>query len=258
VKTNGTTGESRCHSAPHQLDVNPPRICEHVMSRSQRSLRCWANRCKYRSLEKMTEFLPYDPGILPSAPPPRPGDTISVRLDGLPPYKDEHFSIRNPRHKIHARFMALRQGAIQAMSGRAPYRGAIGLDFVMHTPEFEKNRTLTDYMGGIMDALDGSHGAQFTYLPVVYEDDCQVCDGRNQFRPSTNRFYEITVQFLPETVDGEQSPRLSPERRAGVQVEDQLVQGAVQSGGASVTHPTLLRSRLTSGAPPGLEKEGES
>ncbi len=144
----------------------------------------------------MNEFLPYHPGVIPSSPPPSVGEAISLRLDGLPPYKDEHFSIRNIRHKIHSRFTALRQAAIEAMSGRAPYRRAVGLDLVMHAPKFEKNRTLLDYMGGIMDTLDGSHGYTFTYLPVVYEDDCQVADGRSRFHPSTSEFYELIIRFL--------------------------------------------------------------
>ena len=91
---------------------------------------------------------------------------------------------------------------------------AVGLDLVMHAPKFEKNRTLIDYMGGIMDSLDGSHGCEFTYLPVVYEDDCQVAVGRSQFRPSTGEFYEITIHFLPETIEGEPTPLSFPERRA--------------------------------------------
>ena len=156
---------------------------------------------------EMNDFLPYDPGVLPTAPAPSAGETISLRLDGLPPYKDEHFSICNTRHRIHSRFAALRKAAIQAMCGRAPYRGAVDLDLDMHAPEFEKNRRLVDYMGGVMDALDGSHGVEFTYLPVVYEDDCQVASGRNQFHPSTSEFYKLTIHFLPETSEGEQSPR---------------------------------------------------
>lgn len=157
-----------------------------------------------RSPKKMSEFMPYDAGVLPSAPPPSAGGTISIRLDGLPPYKDEHFSIQNSQHEIHSRFVGLRQGAIQAMFGRAPYRGPVAIEFVMHAPECEKNRTLTDYMGGIMDTLDGSHGVEFTYLPVVYEDDCQVCNGRSQFLPSTVTFYEITIRFLSEPMNDEQ------------------------------------------------------
>lgn len=165
-------------------------------------------------MNKMNEFLPYDQGVLPSAPAPSAGETVSLRLDGMPPYKDEHFSIRNTRHKIYSRFTALRQAAIQAMSGRAPYRGAVGLDLVMHAPEFEKNRTLTDYIAGIMDTLDGSHGVGFTYLPVAYEDDCQVAAGRSQFHPSTCEFYELTIRFLSEISKGEQSPAPDSERRA--------------------------------------------
>ena len=144
----------------------------------------------------MNEFLPYDPGALPSAPPPSAGEVISVLLDGLPPFKDEHFSIRNTRHKIHSRFIGLRQAAIRAMSGRAPYRSAVGLDFVMHALELEKNRTLNDYMGGIMDTLDGSHGRVFTCLPVVYEDDCQVADGSSRFQSTLREFYELTIRFV--------------------------------------------------------------
>lgn len=124
--------------------------------------------------------LPYDPGVLPTEPPPKPGDTLSMTIEGLPPYKDTHASIRNPKHKIHVRFVALRRFAIEAMAGRACYRGAIRLDFEMRAPEFEANRSLVDYTGGIMDTLDGSHGLSFTYLPIVYEDDCQVCSGMTQ------------------------------------------------------------------------------
>jgi hypothetical protein len=90
------------------------------------------------------------------------------------------------------------------MAGRAPYRGPVAIEFVMHAPECEKNRTPTDYMGGIMDTLDGSHGVEFTYLPIAYEDDCQVCDGRSQFLSSTVTFYEITIRFLSEPMNDEQ------------------------------------------------------
>jgi hypothetical protein len=61
-----------------------------------------------------------------------------------------------------------------------PYQGAIRLDFVMHAPEFEPKKTLMDYAGGISDTLDGSHGTTFTYLPIVYEDDCQISDGHSR------------------------------------------------------------------------------
>ena len=153
----------------------------------------------------MNKYLPYDPGVLPSAAAPAAGDTLSLRLNGLPPYKDKHFSIRNTRHKIHSRFAALRSATIEAMAGRAPYRGAVGVDLDMHAPAFEKNRSLTDYMGGVMDTLDGSHGVEFTYLPVVYEDDCQVATGRNRLHHSEEVFYTLTIHFLSQTLEGEQN-----------------------------------------------------
>jgi len=99
---------------------------------------------------------------------------MSLRLDGFPPYKDLRFSIRNVRHKANDRFVALRLAAIQAMGGRAAYRGSVGLALHMNAPGYEKNKILLDYVAGVMDSLDGSHGAEFTYLPVVYEDDCKV------------------------------------------------------------------------------------
>lgn len=151
----------------------------------------------------MSEHLPYDPGVLPTKPPPSTGQSLSVRVKGLPPYKDEHFSIRNPRHKIHARFQTLRKAAIIAMAGRAPYRGAVQLDLVMQAPRFERGKHLLDYAGGILDTLDGSHGVEFTYLPIVYEDDCQVAGGRHQFQEAVEEWYELTITFLPQTNDGE-------------------------------------------------------
>ena len=154
----------------------------------------------------MKGFLPYDPGVIPTAPPPRAGDSILLHVEGLPPFKDWHFSVRNPRHRIHSRFMVLRQAALKAMGARAPYRGPIRLDFVMNAPEFEPKKKLLDYADGIQDTLDGSHGTQFTYLPIVYEDDCQVCVGENIFRQSTEIFYEIRIQFMSDTGDGEQAP----------------------------------------------------
>jgi hypothetical protein len=122
-------------------------------------------------------------------------------VDGFPPYKDEHFSIRNPRHKIYHRFKALRHAAIRVMNGHAPYRGPVKLEFDLHAPAFEPRRVLLDYIGGIQDTLDGSHGAEFTYLPVVYEDDCQVCVASSTLIRDSTVFYQLRITFLGDTVD---------------------------------------------------------
>jgi len=47
-----------------------------------------------------------------------------------------------------------------------------------------------------MDTLDGSSGVHFTYLPIVYEDDCQVSDGRTKFIRAESPRYELKVTFL--------------------------------------------------------------
>lgn len=36
------------------------------------------------------------------------------------------------------------------------------------------HRPLLDYVSGIEDTLDGSHGPTFTYTPIAYQDDCQI------------------------------------------------------------------------------------
>ena len=93
------------------------------------------------------------------------------------------------------------------MAGRAPYRGPIHLDFEMHALEYEKNRVLGDYGGGIEDTFDGSHGPGFTYLPIVFEDDCQVAVARSVFRQDEDVFYEIAIEFLPSIANGEESDK---------------------------------------------------
>ena len=127
------------------------------------------------------EILPYDPGVLPTLPAPSAGDRIAFRVAGLPPYKDISQSIRNTSHPRYTSFVAIRNAATAAMNRRAWSFGPIKLDLTIHAPAMHPNRRLVDYMGGVMDTLDGSSGSTFTYLPIVFEDDCQVCDGANRF-----------------------------------------------------------------------------
>jgi len=63
-------------------------------------------------------------------------------------------------------------------------------------PEFEPEVRLCDYGAGILDTLDGSHGFCFTYLPIVFQDDCQVVSYEGQFRISANIGYIVNVKFL--------------------------------------------------------------
>ena len=136
-----------------------------------------------------------NPGVLPTKPAPAAGETIALRLDGLPSFKEIHRSIRNPKHPRYNAFMRLREAAIVAMAGRECYSGPIAMDFSLHAPRLE--RRLLDYVAGIEDTLDGSHGPNFTYLPIVYQDDCQICDLRSQFVSSPQTFYTVSITFLP-------------------------------------------------------------
>ena len=142
------------------------------------------------------EVLPYAPGVLPTLPAPTVGERISIRVDGLPPYKDVSHSIRNVTHPRYESFIALRGAATAAMKSRAWYFGPIRLDLTIYAPSLHPRRALTDYMAGVMDTLGGSSGFTFTYLPIVFEDDCQVCAGASSFAESDDEYYEIQIEFM--------------------------------------------------------------
>jgi hypothetical protein len=135
-----------------------------------------------------------DPGPLPTLPPPMPGEKICFVVPGFPPHKDLHFSIRNPKHRRYQRFVDLRSAAIAAMAGKAWYLGPVGLTLKILTPAME--HSLGDFSGGIADTLDGSHGPSFTYLPIVYQDDCQIVQMRLSQEHSVDASYELVIDFL--------------------------------------------------------------
>ena len=138
-----------------------------------------------------------DPGPLPYRPQPAAGENVYFKVLGHPPDKDVHFSIRNPRHRRHDRFKQLRDAAIVAMDGRARYSGPVELNVTIFAPTLD--HSLVDYLGGIMDTLDGGHGPSFTYLPVVYQDDCQVVSSKFGFRVAQQPSYTVEIIFLAES-----------------------------------------------------------
>lgn len=131
---------------------------------------------------------------MPTRQPPASGDVVVIECEGQPPPKDIRASIRNASHPHHARFAHLRERAIAAMGGRRWSDGAIRLDVTMRAPELD--RSIDDYTGGIEDTLDGSHGLTFTFLPICFQDDCQVCDGRSRFVHDDTASYTVRVEFL--------------------------------------------------------------
>ncbi len=163
-----------------------------------------------KNTRKSTTLFP-DPGPLPTRASPQAGVTIRIKVAGLPPDKDETFSIRNPRHRRHQRFMDLRRAAIATMKGRKRYLGPIELNLKIYAPRLERSKAA--YLGGIFDTLDGSHGFTFTYLPIVYEDDWQVFKSRIQHIVAPQASYEISVRFLKHGW----KPRISKELREKLQ-----------------------------------------
>lgn len=147
-------------------------------------------------------MLAYDPGKLPELPAPNPGEKIALSLDGPPPYKSQRQSLRNPGSRCYPAFVALRKAAASAMAGRAWYSGPVRADVTIFAPSLPPGRDLGDYVGGIMDTLDGSHGFTFTYLPIVFEDDCQISGGSARLAHSSNSRYEVVFTFLPEGSNG--------------------------------------------------------
>lgn len=143
-----------------------------------------------------SKYLPYDPGVLPTKPAPRPGETVTIEVSGFPPYKDRHRSIRNTAHPRYEAFVALRRAATTAMRGRAWYFGPIRMNLTIFAPALHAGRNRADYDGGVMDTLDGSSGGTFTYLPIVFEDDGQVCSGSFEWVKSDNPSYRIVITFL--------------------------------------------------------------
>jgi hypothetical protein len=92
--------------------------------------------------------------------------------------------------------MILRHAANKAMAGKAWTFGPVGLDLTICAPQLAPGYTLVDYLGGVMDTLDGSSGYTFTFLPIVYEDDCQVVISNTRFVQSESVHYTLRVTFL--------------------------------------------------------------
>lgn len=119
---------------------------------------------------------------------------MRIEVEGYPAPKDVHFSIRNPRHRDHARFRRLREEATKVMAGRRWYDGPVRMEFTLYAPKLDKR--LLDYVAGVEDTLDGSHGCEFTYLPIVYQDDCQICSIEYRFVEAEEVRYVVEVVFL--------------------------------------------------------------
>ncbi|MFH0982765.1 MAG: hypothetical protein V2A79_14675 [Planctomycetota bacterium] len=88
------------------------------------------------------------------------------------------------------------------MNGCAWSFGPIGLDFVLYAPSLPSKPTMLDFAAGIEDTLDGSSGLTFTFLPIAFENDAQVCKLRFRFEESEHTRYRVVVEFLDAATVG--------------------------------------------------------
>ncbi|MGO9591711.1 MAG: hypothetical protein ACLP3K_16910 [Candidatus Acidiferrales bacterium] len=116
-------------------------------------------------------------------------------LPGLPPNKEVWRSIRNRRHPRHLTFVVLRKAAADAMAGRAWYFGPVELRLTVYGSRPLNRWGLNDYLGGVMDTLDGSSGETFTYLPIIFEDDCQVTKAQATWVKRAENSYRLKIVF---------------------------------------------------------------
>ena len=72
-------------------------------------------------------ILPYDPGVLPTLPAPKPGDVIRSEVEGLPPPKTNWSVDPQSKRPMRESFVALRRGATAAMAGRAWVFGPVNM-----------------------------------------------------------------------------------------------------------------------------------
>jgi|SRR5271165_754803 len=162
-----------------------------------------------------------NPGVLPTKSAPSPGESIELRLGGLPSFKELPRSIGNTKHPRYDAFVRLREAATAAMDGRECYSGPIAMELSLHAPRLE--RPLLDYVAGVEDTLDGSHGPNFTYLPIVYQDGCQICYSHAQFIESVESFVSVRITLL----EGRQSDENQGEKSKLEPVADPIIQDEV-------------------------------
>jgi hypothetical protein len=146
-------------------------------------------------VQKLSDLLSYNPGSLPTRPAPNAGEHVQIEVEGLPPRKNLSRSIRNRNSGDNQSFAKLRAAATSMMNSRSWYSGPIDIELVLLGPHPPTGIALTRYLGGVCDTLGGSHGYTFTFLPIAYEDDCQIEKAVVKARESTYLGYRITVRF---------------------------------------------------------------
>jgi hypothetical protein len=84
------------------------------------------------------------------------------------------------------------------MASRRWWTGAVELDLMIHTNR-DLDLDLYLYLGGVYDTLDGSHGPSFTFLPILYQDDGQICNSRTCSHLASTNYYTVDAVAIEET-----------------------------------------------------------
>lgn len=121
-------------------------------------------------------------------------DKIEIHVIGIPPHKERSRSIRNAKHPRHNRFLKLRKIAKKAMGKRNYYLGPVSIEMKYIRKKGKKK--MWDYMSGIFDTLDGSHGFTFHWTPIVFLDDSQVVTTRMEHKTGERDEYFLKIKFL--------------------------------------------------------------
>jgi hypothetical protein len=86
--------------------------------------------------------------------------------------------------------------SLKVMRGTKWSDGAMALRLNDVRSESEKGTILIDYhyQGGVFDTLDASHGFEFTYLPLILQDDCQIVRAESHFNLSPTEGYVVDIE----------------------------------------------------------------
>lgn len=135
-------------------------------------------------------------GVIPTKKAPGRGEMIRLTIKGLPPAKNLSMSIRNTKSKDYGAFKKLRLAGLKTMNGRRWYDGPIKVSITFFSTDKNLAVFKHSHIGGIMDTLGGSHGFTFTYLPIVYQDDCQPTEIVRSIKQAKDTYYVIEIEFL--------------------------------------------------------------
>ncbi|MBX3360302.1 MAG: hypothetical protein KF912_10370 [Phycisphaeraceae bacterium] len=133
--------------------------------------------------------------VVPCKPPPDVGEEISITLAGLPPKR--HRVPLGARHQAHhKRFKLLREHAVEAMDGRAPYAGAVSVTLLL-PPERDRSESglNDDYAWSVVESMIACSGDSFWHDPIVCYLRSQIASLRVGLHDAQSESYSVNIKF---------------------------------------------------------------